>query len=171
MNTKLHAVADAQGRPIRMFVTAGPVSDYTGAAVMLSSLPKAGWMRAALGLPADQPFEMLLAEAMARLAQAEQRRQARQQLAELQEDLRQREADRKQAEETAASWLSDWQDAASDTLLAGQSVDVEGMGRLEARAARDSHGRAVFRDHDGEARYADPSSWSGTGERGIGPST
>lgn len=40
MNTKLHAVADAQGSPIRMFVTAGPVSDYTGAAAMLRNLPQ-----------------------------------------------------------------------------------------------------------------------------------
>ena len=53
MNTKLHAVADAQGRPIRMFVTAGPVSDYTGAAAMLSSLPKAEWMLADRGYDAD----------------------------------------------------------------------------------------------------------------------
>ena len=53
MNTKLHAVADAQGRPIRMFVTAGPVSDYTGAAAMLSSLPKAEWMLADRGHDAD----------------------------------------------------------------------------------------------------------------------
>ena len=53
MNTKLHAVADAQGRPIRMFVTAGPVSDYTGAAAMLSSLPKAQWMLADRGYDAD----------------------------------------------------------------------------------------------------------------------
>ena len=34
MNTKLHAVADAQGRPISPFVTAGPVSDYSGAAAL-----------------------------------------------------------------------------------------------------------------------------------------
>ncbi len=53
MNTKLHAVADAQGRPIRMFFTAGPVSDYTGAAAMLSSLPKAEWMLADRGYDAD----------------------------------------------------------------------------------------------------------------------
>lgn len=53
MNTKLHAVADAQGRPIRMFVTAGPVSDYTGAAAMLSSLPQAEWMLADRGYDAD----------------------------------------------------------------------------------------------------------------------
>ena len=35
MNTKLHAVTDAQGRPIRFFMTAGQVSDYTGAAALL----------------------------------------------------------------------------------------------------------------------------------------
>jgi len=32
MNTKLHAVTDADGRPIRFYMTAGEVSDYTGAA-------------------------------------------------------------------------------------------------------------------------------------------
>ncbi len=32
MNTKLHAVADAAGRPIRFFMTAGQISDYTGTA-------------------------------------------------------------------------------------------------------------------------------------------
>ena len=53
MNTKLHAVADVQCRPIRMFVTAGPVSDYTGAAAMLSSLPKADWLLADRGYDAD----------------------------------------------------------------------------------------------------------------------
>lgn len=53
MNTKLHAVADAQGRPISMFVTAGPVSDYTGAAAMLRSLPQAEWMLADRGYDAD----------------------------------------------------------------------------------------------------------------------
>jgi transposase len=41
MNTKLHAVTDADGRPIRFFMTAGEVSDYTGAAALLDSLPKA----------------------------------------------------------------------------------------------------------------------------------
>ena len=34
----MHAVADADGRPIRFFMTAGQVSDYTGAAALLSSL-------------------------------------------------------------------------------------------------------------------------------------
>ena len=35
MNTKLHAVADANGRPLSFFMTAGQVSDYTGAAALL----------------------------------------------------------------------------------------------------------------------------------------
>src|SRR3546814_8992191 len=37
MNTKLHAVTDANGRPISFFMTAGQVSDYTGAAALLDS--------------------------------------------------------------------------------------------------------------------------------------
>ena len=40
MNTKLHAVADANGRPLSFFMTAGQVSDYTGAAALLDDLPK-----------------------------------------------------------------------------------------------------------------------------------
>jgi hypothetical protein len=37
MNTKLPAVTDADGRPIRFFMTAGEVSgDYTGAAALLT---------------------------------------------------------------------------------------------------------------------------------------
>ncbi len=38
MNTKLHAMTDANGRPISLFMTAGQVSDYIGAAAMLDSL-------------------------------------------------------------------------------------------------------------------------------------
>ncbi len=53
MNTKLHAVSDAVGRPIRLFMTAGQVSDYTGAAALLSSLPKADWLLADRGYDAD----------------------------------------------------------------------------------------------------------------------
>ena len=46
MNTKLHAVTDASGRPISFFITAGQVSDYTGAAALLDELPKAKWLLA-----------------------------------------------------------------------------------------------------------------------------
>ena len=53
MNTKLHAVTDAEGRPIRFFITAGQISDYTGAAALLDSLPKADWLLADRGYDAD----------------------------------------------------------------------------------------------------------------------
>ena len=35
LNTKLHAVADAKGRPLKFFMTAGQVSDDMGAAALL----------------------------------------------------------------------------------------------------------------------------------------
>ncbi len=44
MNTKLHAVTDAKGRPLRFFMTAGQVSDYSGAAALQYSLPAADWL-------------------------------------------------------------------------------------------------------------------------------
>ena len=53
MNTRLHAISDAEGRPIRFFMTAGQVSDYTGAAALLGSLPKAQWLLADRGYDAD----------------------------------------------------------------------------------------------------------------------
>ena len=53
MNTKLHAVTDAHGRPIRFFLTAGQVSDYTGAAALLGGLPSAEWLLADRGHDAD----------------------------------------------------------------------------------------------------------------------
>jgi hypothetical protein len=53
MNTKLHAVTDADGRPIRFFMTAGQVSDYIGAAALLGSLPAAEWLLGDRGDDAD----------------------------------------------------------------------------------------------------------------------
>ncbi|MFT7596847.1 MAG: transposase, partial [Paracoccaceae bacterium] len=53
MNTKLHAVTDTRGRPIRFFITAGPVSDYTRATALLNSLPDADWLLADRGYDAD----------------------------------------------------------------------------------------------------------------------
>ena len=46
MNTKLHAVTDANRRPLSFFMTAGQVSDYIGAAALLDELPKAQWLLA-----------------------------------------------------------------------------------------------------------------------------
>jgi transposase len=53
MNTKLHAVADANGRPLNFFMTAGQISDYTGAAALLDDLPKAQWLLGDRGYDAD----------------------------------------------------------------------------------------------------------------------
>ena len=53
MNTKLHAVTDANGRPLTCFMTAGQVSDYTGAAALLDDLPKAQWLLGGRGYNAD----------------------------------------------------------------------------------------------------------------------
>jgi len=53
MNTKLHAVTDAIGRPITFFMSAGQVSDYTGAAALLRELPEADWLIADRGYDAD----------------------------------------------------------------------------------------------------------------------
>ena len=53
MNTKLHAVTDADGRPIRFFMSAGQVSDYTGAAALLEGLPSAEWLLADRGYDAN----------------------------------------------------------------------------------------------------------------------
>ena len=53
MNTKLHAVSDANGRPLSFFMTAGQVSGYTGAAALLDDLPKAQWLPGDRGYDAD----------------------------------------------------------------------------------------------------------------------
>jgi transposase len=39
MNTKLHAVGDALGRPVRLHLTEGQRSDFKGADVLLPDLP------------------------------------------------------------------------------------------------------------------------------------
>lgn len=52
-NTKLHAVTDALGRPIKMFMTAGQVSDYTGARALVDSLPDTKNLLADRGYDAD----------------------------------------------------------------------------------------------------------------------
>ncbi len=62
MNTKLHAVTDTSGRPIRLFITAGQVSDYTGAAALMNGPPEAEWLLADRGYDADWFRETLLAK-------------------------------------------------------------------------------------------------------------
>lgn len=59
LKTKLHEVTDAKGRPIRLFLTAGEVSDYIGTAAMLSSLLVSDWLIADWGYDADWYREAL----------------------------------------------------------------------------------------------------------------
>ena len=60
MNTKLHAVTDTLGRPIRFFMTAGQVSDYIGARALVSNLPAAEWLLGDRGYDADWFREALV---------------------------------------------------------------------------------------------------------------
>lgn len=41
LNSKLHAVCDSHGRPRSLFLTASQVSDYSGAAALLATMPPA----------------------------------------------------------------------------------------------------------------------------------
>ncbi|MCR9140438.1 MAG: IS5 family transposase [Alphaproteobacteria bacterium] len=59
MNSKLHAVTDAAGRPLRMFLTAGQRSDYIGARALLDGLPSADHLLADRGYDADWYREAL----------------------------------------------------------------------------------------------------------------
>ena len=49
MNTKLHAVTDNSGRPVRFFITVGQVSDNTGAAAVMNGLLEVDWLLADQG--------------------------------------------------------------------------------------------------------------------------
>jgi len=60
MNTKLHAVTDTGGRPIGLFITAGQVSDYTGAMALRGDLPDADWLFGHRGYDADWLQEALI---------------------------------------------------------------------------------------------------------------
>lgn len=53
MKTKLHAATDARGKPIRLFMSAGQISDDTAAAELLDSLPQADWGLADRGYEAE----------------------------------------------------------------------------------------------------------------------
>lgn len=53
MNTKVHAVNAADGRPLSSFMTAGQVNDYTGGPALLDDLLKAQWLLGNRGNDAD----------------------------------------------------------------------------------------------------------------------
>ena len=53
MTTKPHAVTEGNGRPVHFFITAGQISDYTGAAAVTNGRPEANWLLAGRGYDAD----------------------------------------------------------------------------------------------------------------------
>jgi transposase len=61
LNSKLHAVCDGQGRPLIMLLSEGQMSDYKGAALMLTALPEAEELLGDKGYDADW-FRKALAE-------------------------------------------------------------------------------------------------------------
>ena len=59
LNSKLHAVCDADGKPLILLLTEGQVSDYKGAATMLPALPPANALLGDRGYDSD-PFRQAL---------------------------------------------------------------------------------------------------------------
>jgi transposase len=59
MNTRLHAVTDSVGRPIRVVITAGQVNDDVGARALCGSLPAVDWLIADRGHDADRVRDAL----------------------------------------------------------------------------------------------------------------
>ncbi len=53
LDTKLHAVPDGNGEPLRFLLSARQVSDHTGALALLDTLPGADWLLADRGYDAD----------------------------------------------------------------------------------------------------------------------
>lgn len=60
MNTKVHAVTDTAGWPIRFFLIDGQVSDYAGARALVSNFPAADWLLASRAYNADWFREALV---------------------------------------------------------------------------------------------------------------
>ena len=77
MNTKLHAFSDADARPLSFFMTAGQVSDHTGAAALLDDPPKAQWLLGDRGYDADRFREALEARASSTASRAADRATSR----------------------------------------------------------------------------------------------
>ena len=53
LNSKLHAVCDGEGRPVRLLLTEGQKSDHKGAATLLADLPSATEMLGDKGYDSD----------------------------------------------------------------------------------------------------------------------
>lgn len=88
---------------------------------------------AALRIPAadpPEPFEILLARAVARIAALERRREARQRLQMLAAVLRERKQAEADALEALESWRQAWNAASRDSILAEYADDDPGLGTI-----------------------------------------
>lgn len=61
LNSKLHVVCDGQGRPVRLLLTEGQLSDHKGAATLLPDLPPASELIGDKGYDSDAYREAPLA--------------------------------------------------------------------------------------------------------------
>ena len=59
MNSKLHALGDGEGRPIRLHLTAGQRSDFKGADVLPTGLQGAKALIADRGYDSNEVHKML----------------------------------------------------------------------------------------------------------------
>jgi len=64
MNTNLHAMREWSGRPLNFFMTAGLISDYTGATALLGGLSAAKWLLAVRGYRGGWFMDGLVEEGM-----------------------------------------------------------------------------------------------------------
>lgn len=88
---------------------------------------------AALRRPAADPpkaFEILLADAVARIDAAERRREARQRLAMLASELRERGQAQLDADTAFEAWRQDWKTASHDSILAANKDTDPGLGTV-----------------------------------------
>ncbi len=70
MNTKLHAIADANGRLLSFFITSGQVKDYTGTAALRNNIPKVQRLLGDRGYDADWFRDVLQEKGSSRASRA-----------------------------------------------------------------------------------------------------
>ncbi len=88
---------------------------------------------AALHRPAavlPETFEILLASAVARIEAAERRREARERLAMLAAELRERRQALAVADAAHETWQDNWKEAGRDSILSGYAPDDPGLGAV-----------------------------------------
>ena len=60
LTSKLHVVCDGKGRPVRLLLSEGPCSDFTGAELLLQDLPEANVLIGDKGYDSNKIGAMVL---------------------------------------------------------------------------------------------------------------